>query len=121
VSAVLAPPVSPGWLEPPEFTVLLALVLPPELVVLPPEMLPPGLSPVALPWEQDAATNAKPATKSIWRVVRFIYFLLGDMVRASLGRDPSDASLSLEERGSTYSDPHFGGLQTVYLRRSADG
>jgi hypothetical protein len=89
VSAALAPPVSPGWLEPPELTVLLALVLPPELAVLPPERLPPG-SPPVFAEEQDAATSAKPATRSIWRVVRFIYLLLRSVVRASLGREPGE-------------------------------
>jgi hypothetical protein len=52
---------------------------------------------VALPWEQDAAISAKLATKIIWRVVRFIYLLLGRLFE--LRRVESRASFVIIKNG----------------------
>jgi hypothetical protein len=92
VSWTVAPPVSctvapPTLVAPPAPDVPATLVLPagddwPATEVVPGD--PP-------PEEQDAATSAKLATQRVFKVNRFIGCLLGNIVRASPGRNPCDA------------------------------
>jgi hypothetical protein len=92
VWATVEPPVSctvapPTLVAPPAPDVPATLVLPagddwPATGVVPGD--PP-------PEEQDAATSAKLATQRIFKVDRFIGGLLGNIVRASPGRNPCDA------------------------------